>query len=260
MKIGITYTGSEEKQQNYHNWLRGGTGEYEFVTLHHNEGQPNLDEYAGILFSGGTDVHPDFYNASVSYPNAPGEFDLPRDEFEKELFFAASKRGVPILGICRGMQLINVLSGGTLKQDLGEPANELHRGEPADKQHRVTVKPGTQLMEILSGNAGKNGDVAGKPGGEGFSINTSTEVEVNSAHHQVINEPAPGMLISSYSADGHAEALERKSPLGQPFLLGVQWHPERMFRFGLEDTPASAAIRGQFIQEINKYTNRHENS
>ncbi|RYY59563.1 MAG: hypothetical protein EOO05_12855 [Chitinophagaceae bacterium] len=87
----------------------------------------------------------------------------------------------------------------------------------------------------------------------------SGDIHVNSAHHQVIDKTADSFRISCYSPDGQPEALERKSNEGKGFLLCVQWHPERMFRFNLQDAPASAGIRDRFLKETKKYSKAHEN-
>ncbi|RYY59114.1 MAG: gamma-glutamyl-gamma-aminobutyrate hydrolase family protein, partial [Chitinophagaceae bacterium] len=250
MKIGITYTGAEEKQQNYHNWLNSGdTNGFELVTLFPEGDLPALEEFAGLIFSGGIDIHPSYYGLAEAYPNAPSSFNAVRDKFEKLLFEKTQDLRLPVLGICRGMQLVNVLSGGTLKQDLGERGNEIHRAIPADKIHDATVCNDTLLKEIL--DAAAVGTV-GKAGGENITDLTAVDIHINSAHHQVIDKTADSFRISCYSPDGQPEALERKSNEGKGFLLCVQWHPERMFRFNLQDAPASAGIRDRFLKETKK--------
>lgn len=266
MKIGITYTGSDEKQQYYHQWLLAADEGLELVDLHPvpadagtdpglngtaanpglnetaaNPGLnetaadpagPNLEGFHGIVFSGGIDVHPSFYNKGIDYDNAPVAFNRERDEYEKQLFTAAINKRMPVLGICRGMQLINVLSGGTLKQDLGREGNDVHRAVTADKCHTAEVQP-DNLLSAITGQAGT--------------------IHVNSAHHQVVDLPGKNLVITCHSAEGHPEAMEFLDRKDQPFLLCVQWHPERMFRFNLGHTAASAGIRKRFLQEVKSY-------
>ncbi|RYY56768.1 MAG: gamma-glutamyl-gamma-aminobutyrate hydrolase family protein [Chitinophagaceae bacterium] len=236
-KIGVTFTGMdenklEEKQLNYLRWLEGAGSGMEIVTLYPSAGLPELDGFAGILFSGGVDIQPSLYGMQEGYPNAPELFNKTRDVFEKQLFEKTQQLGLPVLGVCRGMQLINALSGGTLTQDLGIAGNQTHRAIPGDKQHWANVEEGSQLSAIVR----------------------SSRISINSAHHQSVGQVAPGFRIGAFSQDGEPESLERISPEGLSFLLAVQWHPERMFRFGLQDEPASAGIRDQFINASKKYS------
>ncbi|HEY2720324.1 MAG TPA: gamma-glutamyl-gamma-aminobutyrate hydrolase family protein, partial [Chitinophagaceae bacterium] len=134
------------------------------------------------------------------------------------------------LGICRGMQLINVIYKGTLIQNLdNDVLNKIHRGEP-DKSHPVNIKKDTLLYDISHEENG----------------------QINSAHHQAVETLGEGLIASAVSNEGIIEAIERKNKLNQPFLLAVQWHPERMFRFQLENTPLSKNLRERFIEEIKK--------
>jgi putative glutamine amidotransferase len=222
MKIGLTYTGTEDKHGYYAAWLRGDS-KHEIVKLSHHE-PARLHECDGLVLSGGIDVHPKFYGSAVlDFPNAD-DFDEERDEFEINALRHAVDKGMPVLGICRGLQLINCAMGGTLVQDLG-PRNEIHRGNP-DKRHEVHVEDETLLSEITGA---KDGDV-------------------NSAHHQVIHLLGKDLRINCYSVDGMIEGVEGTGLSG--FLLAVQWHPERMFRFGLQNSTFSKEIRDRFIFEV----------
>jgi putative glutamine amidotransferase len=222
MKIGLTYTGSEDKHGYYANWLRGGST-LEVVKLSHLE-PDRLDECDGLVLSGGIDIHPAFYGSTqLRFPNAD-KFDKQRDEFEIRALHHAREKHVPVLGICRGLQLINCALGGTLVQDLGT-RNEIHRGNP-DKRHEVHVEEDTLLAEttgVLDG-------------------------DVNSAHHQSIQLLGKDLVINCYSVDGMIEGVEGTA--GSGFLLAVQWHPERMFTFKLQDSPFSKGIRDRFISEV----------
>lgn len=231
MKIGLTYTGSEKKHLNYVNWLKGNDAievvELSYPKNNFPEGMPlakELQSCDALVFSGGIDVHPSIYkNPKLDYENAD-EFDLKRDEFEIDAFKIAQEKKMPVLGICRGLQLINCILGGNLKQDLGE-LNKTHKGGP-DKIHSINVEVNSLLENIVHI---KNGNV-------------------NSAHHQAINELGQGLKINARAEDGTIEGVERNEN-GKPFLLAVQWHPERM-----EDkqSPLSKNIRNRFIEEIRK--------
>jgi len=127
------------------------------------------------------------------------------------------------------MQLVNCILGGDLVQDLGE-LNKIHKFENQDKAHGVIIEPDTLLNEIT----GVMRSVA------------------NSAHHQVINKLGNGLMVNSRSDEGIAEGIEWKEKTSKPFFLGIQWHPERMFKFHLQDAPLSKNIRDRFIEEIKK--------
>jgi putative glutamine amidotransferase len=224
MKIGLTYTGSEDKHGFYTNWLRGEDG-HEVIKLSHKE-KPSVDTCDALVLSGGIDVHPRFYGSDrLDYPNAD-EFDEERDQFELTALQRAIDKNIPVLGICRGMQLINVAMGGTLLQDLGA-RNDIHRGGP-DKRHEVHVEEDTILADFVGVREG----------------------DVNSAHHQALDVLGKDLRINCYSFDGTIEGIE--GTVKGKFLLAVQWHPERMFRLGLGDTPFSKGIRDRFIASVNE--------
>lgn len=229
MKIGLTYTGSEEKHQNYIRWLRGD-GEAEVITLSDEAG--NIDELLScdaLVLSGGVDVHPSFYDRKKGYAHAPKKFNKKRDRFESAAFLRSQERQIPLLAVCRGMQLVNCILGGDLVQDLGNRGNAIHRAaDTGDKAHGATVLPDTQLASILG----------------------TTRIVVNSAHHQCVRHPGQGLRINCVADDGTPEGWEWEQPAGRSFLLGVQWHPERMFRFGLEATAPAMALRQHFIEAI----------
>jgi putative glutamine amidotransferase len=224
MRIGLTYTGSEDKHGFYANWLRGGE-DHEIVKLAHLE-QTSINDCDALILSGGIDVHPVFYGSSkLDFPNAD-EFDKDRDRFEIDIFEQALQRNIPVLGICRGLQLINVAQGGTLIQDLAA-RNEIHRGNP-DKRHEVHVEDDTLLLEWAG----------------------TREGDVNSAHHQAIDKLGKDLRINCYAFDGTIEGVEGTVP--GKLVIAVQWHPERMFRFNLGETAFSKSIRDRFIEVVKK--------
>ncbi len=230
MKIGLTHTGNPEKHGYYLEWLKGQDA-IALVTL--SAGKNNLHEMDtcdALVLSGGRDVHPRQYgNTKLDYPGHPREFDEKRDAFEIAAFILAQQRQLPVLGVCRGLQLINCILGGDLQQNLGTELNKIHEGVP-DKKHPVMIEPGTLLYDITG----------------------ATEVFINSAHHQAIDRMGAGLQVNARAADGIIEGIEWADKTGKPFLLGVQWHPERMFRFNLEHTPASQKIRDRFIEATKK--------
>lgn len=164
----------------------------------------------GLLLAGGVDIAPAEYGEEP-HP-ALGRVDPARDAVELKIARWALAADLPILGICRGIQSLNVAAGGTLYQDL--PAQYAgavrHDYRPAESSwerptHRVTVAADSRLAGIL-----------GAP-----------ELAVNSFHHQAVKDPAPGFAVVARAEDGVIEGIERPAAR---FVVGVQWHPEAMFR------------------------------
>jgi putative glutamine amidotransferase len=179
-----------------------------------------LDAVDGLLFTGGEDVAPAYYGEARD--DRCQEPDAERDLFEIALARATHAGGVPVLGICRGLQLLNVACGGSLYQDVAcRPGTRAHHATPApDRQkliHEVRVCPGTRLHELMG--------VERSP--------------VTSTHHQFVKALAPGFRVSAESLeDGIVEGIEAS---GDAFALAVQWHPERMYR---DHSPHLALFRG----------------
>jgi putative glutamine amidotransferase len=170
-----------------------------------------------VLLTGGADVDPSRYGESERHQTV--EIDPDRDEYEIALTRHALDRELPILAICRGVQLLNIVAGGTLVQDIATnlPQSLAHRRpKPARvkraRAHDVTVVGGTRLANLL-GNA----------------IRADGQIAVNSRHHQSVKSIAPGFVVSATAPDGIVEAIERE---GGGFCVGVQWHPENYWRTG----------------------------
>ena len=159
---------------------------------------PEVDtSYDGLILCGGNDVDPKYYGEPV---DGSVNIDLPRDETEFALLDAYVKAGKPVLGICRGHQLINIYFGGSLYQDI--PEADLHTCRlDYYCTHSVTTVKGS-LLEKLYG----------------------TEFTVNSSHHQALKELGEGLVGTAFWNGQYHEAFEHAS---LP-IIGVQWHPERM--------------------------------
>jgi putative glutamine amidotransferase len=180
------------------------------------EGEPSTlraiyERLDGVFLTGGVDVEPGQYQEERHA--LCGETDPARDRVELNLVRWAVADGKPVLGICRGAQVINVALGGSLYQDIACMVPEAARhdyftipGDPVARSslvHDVRVKASSRLAEILG----------------------SESVRVNSMHHQGIKRLAPGLTASAIASDGLIEGVEG---LGTAFLVGVQWHPEEL--------------------------------
>lgn len=143
-----------------------------------------------------------------------------RTDFEVQLTRLAATRGLPVFGICGGAQVLNVALGGSLYQDIPSqiPKSYKHSGS-SERAHSVDLVQGTRLATIVGRH----------------------ELRVNSLHHQAVKVPGQGMVVSASARDGVIEAVEIP---GQPFAIGVQWHPERLF---LEDETAQRLFAA-FVQ------------
>jgi putative glutamine amidotransferase len=156
----------------------------------------------GVLLTGGGDIDPGLYGARP-HP-ATSRVSQPRDAAELEVLDAAVAAGKPVLGVCRGMQLVNVARGGTLCQHL--PGDAGHTPVPGTfGSHPVRIAPGSRLAGILGAN------------GAGADVPT--------AHHQAIDRLGDGLVATAWSEDGIIEAVERADAGGE-FFVAVQWHPE----------------------------------
>ena len=159
----------------------------------------------GILFTGGEDIAPNYYG---EHPAGSEASVMERDAQEFKLFDAFYSARKPILGICRGAQVMNVFFRGTLIQDIPSEAKgylnhaQYSEGGGFTVVHSVSVEKGSQLASIV---------------GE--------KVMVNTLHHQAVRKVGEGLVVTAISEDGLIEGLERPD---YPFMLGVQWHPERL--------------------------------
>jgi putative glutamine amidotransferase len=175
-------------------------GGMEPLAVHVGDPMP-ADGFAGLLLTGGTDVNPQRYGAAAR-PETD-EPDDERDRVELEQIHAAIERNLPILGICRGLQILNVYHGGTLFQHIeGTAKHDPEKDDHSGAAHEVQFEAGSRLAEI-----------AGAP-----------HWGVNSRHHQAVEKLGSGLRISARDTeDGTVEGVEQP---GKRFLLAVQWHPE----------------------------------
>lgn len=174
----------------------------------------------GLILTGGGDLDPGRYGAAAD-PRTT-RVSPERDGSESGLLAAALAAGLPVLGICRGLQLLNVALGGTLCQHLPEEGG--HSGRPGSfGTHQVRVAAGTRLAAIL---------------GDGW-------LDVPTAHHQGIERLGDGLVPAAWAADGLIEAVELPPAAGRhPFVLAVQWHPEASGDERLVKALAAASGKG----------------
>lgn len=193
-----------------------------------------LSRLDGLLLAGGNDVSPLLFGERPIHEL--GEVNPLRDVFETRLIRRAKELRMPVLGICRGVQIMNTALGGTLWQDLssqfqskdGQRAMRHSQTCPGCyPSHHVTVLPETLLSTLI-------------PAGQ---------IQVNSFHHQAVAAPAPSLRISAVAEDGVIEAVECPS---LPFFLGVQWHPERM----TASDEASRALFSALCRAASSYGDR----
>lgn len=206
MVIGVTDAFSKKKQF-YLTWLRKVAHSADVITLSHNaKNFKDLRKCDGLILTGGGDIHPKYYGRE-DYLKLVNDVNEKRDEFEFKIVREALKQEMPVLGICRGMQVFNVALGGSMIPDVQTEGYKDHAKtkEGKDRRHKVGINKGTALHWIVE----------------------SSTSEVNTAHHQAVDVIADGLKVTATSLDGVVEGLEWESD-AKPFLQLVQWHPERM--------------------------------
>ena len=192
----------------------------------YDQNAAEVESCDGILFSGGEDVHPLLYGK----PEFVQEYGLTeiiptRDQFEYEVIEKALESKKPVLGICRGLQLINVYLGGTLLPDIPKLSQSTAHGKISgqDQIHDIRVENSSMLHNISGREIG----------------------QVNSAHHQGVDKPAGNLKISAFGESSIIEAMEWKDSSNKSWLLLVQWHPERMDDLS---SPFSKSVQEAFLK------------
>ena len=223
---------------NYVNWLKKADTTAVFIDMY-GLGLPaainELKNCSGLLVTGGEDVQPEFYGKG-NEKQLCKEMDPRRDTLETELIKKALEMKMPVLGICRGEQIINVALGGTLIVDIPafyKSADHIrHQCEDYLKcYHSVDILKNTLLHDIVSCDTGF----------------------VTSNHHQAIEQLGGGLRINAMSKDGLIEGIEWDHPEGKSFLLAVQWHPERM---DTSNSCSGKVLKEFFFQSI-KFNKDH---
>jgi putative glutamine amidotransferase len=255
MVIGVSDCGA--KFENYTRWLETASRLIQIIKLSdllQNEGE--VDRCDGVLLTGGGDLHPRFFGRPEAFAELdPNQIDERRDEYELMVVDRVLRRGAPLLGICRGMQLVNVYRDGDLIPDLVKIGKNDHSaitdsrissieaGVPGEMMRATTVHPESRDRDhtvIVESGSLLHGCVR------------STKGTVNSSHHQAIGRVGKELRAVAWSDDGVIEALESTGGHGE-FLLLVQWHPERMAL----DNAFSNGVRGGFLDAARQYALAH---
>ncbi|MEQ8325479.1 MAG: gamma-glutamyl-gamma-aminobutyrate hydrolase family protein [Vicingaceae bacterium] len=201
---------SKDPSRSYTTWLMSLDSTLkvrEFYTLPSDSMKHYLDLADGMVLTGGEDVNPTLYGKPdyIDQCEAPDNF---RDSIEKLMIEHGFDHGRPLLGICRGQQIINALSGGNLIPDIPTrlPQSKVPHRSKQDSAHQVLPSEGSWLYEFTNGET----------------------QWVNSRHHQAVDKLAPGFKVAAIAPDGIVESIEYLDNNQHVFIVGVQWHPENL--------------------------------
>jgi putative glutamine amidotransferase len=230
--IAISKTNDTEHYIRYKEWVAELCPEAEIINLYEmslNDAESVLQRCDGLVLSGGPDVHPGRFG--LEGDTARCGIDARRDTLEFMAAKYALEQKMPILAICRGEQLLNVVLGGSLVIDLPED--------------RMT------LIHQVDTNSNARHDVFAEKGTEFAKITQKLEGTVNTNHHQAVNKLAEELKVSAYTfPDSIIEAYEWKNPEGKSPMIAVQWHPERLE----QDNPFSINLGKKFIEFVKAYS------
>ncbi|MFH0865714.1 MAG: gamma-glutamyl-gamma-aminobutyrate hydrolase family protein [Bacteroidota bacterium] len=234
--IALSKASGSASYQNYINWLKSVDSTIVIVDMINKkpiEAATSLEKCSALLLTGGLDVYPGRYGKENDTSRC--EIDLHRDSVEFALIKKALKMKLPILGVCRGEQILNVVMGGSLIVDIPQDYDTIvkHRcGDDAPCFHEIQIIPGTLLYEL--------GQVL---------YDT-----VNTYHHQAVDKLSRSFKITARTNDGIIEAYEWKHSKNKPFLLAVQFHPEKLDKLN----PLAIPVAEKFLGEAKKYQLTHQ--
>ncbi len=217
--------------ENYRKWLHRGDSTVDVVDLHSmriDSAIKLLGSCDAIVFTGGEDVVPAYYGRAMDSTRC--ESNPARDSLEFALIKEALRIKMPIIGVCRGQQILNVAIGGSLIIDIptDHPGKVVHKCDDyLHCFHNANINKVSRLYEITHADSG----------------------QVTTNHHQAVDKVAPDFRVVAQSDDSIAESIEWKDPKGKSFLIAVQWHPERM---GIE-SPLSMPLMNVFLKEAATY-------
>ncbi len=229
--IAISRGTGSESYLAYGKWLENIDPGIKWIDM--NGYQPDaavkvLETCSGLLLSGGVDIYPGRFGKESDTARCD-TIDHKRDTLELALMKKAKEMALPILGICRGLQILNVAFGGSLIIDIPQDkASTIHRcPDKFNCFHVVSLFPGSMINTV-----------------SGLTSGTT-----NTNHHQGIERLADVFTASGWSEDGLVEVIEWKRPENKPYLLGIQWHPERMDL----SNPLSSTVGRSFIEATRQY-------
>lgn len=230
--VGAARTEREQKSfQAYVEAVEGAGGTP--VPIHPGTGGNALDRVDGLVLTGGLDVDPKEYG-QVADPAMSVEVDAERDALELPLVREALRRDLPVLAICRGVQVLNVALGGTLIQDLDVERTGRQAWSHQQRMSRPDASFDAALHEVEVSPASRLRKIAG-----------SARLGVNTFHHQAIDRVAPGLVVTATAVEpDKPELIEAVEAPNCRWVLGVQWHPERMWR----TAPAHRRLFTELVQ------------
>ena len=213
MRIALSASIQKKADKYIEALVQAGTAREEIVSLLADSPEqfpPAVDDLNGLLLSGGADIDPPLFGETRRYDNV--KVDRTRDDAELKLLAEFRKRRLPILCICRGIQVLNVAHKGTLYQDLLRDKVTTHQHKQTEikdvgrekETHTVTIKPDSLLARVMG----------------------TTSSQVNSTHHQAVKDVGKGLRVVARSEDNVIEGIELEEDY--PFLLAVEWHPEEL--------------------------------
>jgi len=211
LKIAVSKISGDHATNNYVKWLSGINPDAEYINMYavsRDSVELIFEDCAGLLLTGGVDVYPGNYGKEYDTARC-GKFDFYRDSLEFKLIELAMEREVPVIGVCRGQQILNVALGGSLYVDIPTDINTMVLHRCKDWQncyHNVKVLPDNLLKTITGVDDGR----------------------VTTNHHQIIDRLSDELKVLAVSDDGLIESVGWRNTPDKPFLIAVQWHPERM--------------------------------
>jgi len=230
INIALSKGSGSESYLRYGKWLNEIDNDIKTIDMTPmslSQALKQLEKCNGLVLTGGEDVHPGRYGKG--YDTARCKINPQRDTLEFALIAKALELNIPIFAICRGEQILNVALGGTLIVDIPDdyPTDISHAcPDRFSNCHIVNIVPNTYLSKIVG----------------------IQQDSVNSSHHQAVEYLAPGLIANVYSIDGIIDGFEWEDHSSEPFIIAVQWHPERMPK----EHPLSWAIARKFIEYARK--------
>ena len=232
LKIGLSKATS-----NYENWLKRSNPSLIPVNLYIlpiDSALQELSQCDGLLLTGGEDVYPGWYGEEYDTARCT-EMNRHRDSLDIALISQALNVKMPVFAVCRGHQILNVFLKGTLIIDIPEDVGVqvIHQGEDYLHCFHSVMVPARSLLS---------------------SISHCDSAMVTSNHHQAIERLSPLLIANAYSKENLIEGIEWQHPAGKSFLLGVQWHPERMEK----ENPLSGPLAEEFIRQAALFAVSHQ--